>query len=107
MQAHPLVVDDEIREILEFIKLHRILYGIEAGTPQPSGLGEAWGTLKQRVYGTLAYEREFGPSWAIELNDAAQKAETLAYIRTKRADLIARLAAEVDRLRRSLATKVA
>ncbi len=75
-----------IEEIREFIRLHRLLYSITPGTPQPSGLGEEWGTLKQRVYGTLAYAHE-GPAWDIELNDRQQRQETLDYVRSRLDDL--------------------
>ncbi len=76
----------EVAEIREFIRLHRLLYGIVPGTPQPAGLGEDWGSLKQRVYGTLAYALE-GPAWDAELSDPKQREETLVYMRAKLDDL--------------------
>lgn len=86
MTASTSVNMAELAEIREFIRLHRLLYEIVPGTPQPAGLGEDWGTLKQRVYGTLAYALE-GPAWEAELSDPQQRQETLAYMRTKLDDL--------------------
>lgn len=91
MLASSLLIDNAVREIAEFIGLHRRLENITPGTAQPEGVGDHWGVLKQRVYGTLAYAKNDSVEWAIELNDPAQKAETLDYIRTKRANLIRRL----------------
>ncbi len=81
-----------LAEIREFIRLHRLLYDIVPGTPQPPGMGEDWGVIKQRVYGTLAYAQE-GPAWNAELNDPQQLQETLEYIRTKKDALVDRLKA--------------